>query len=168
MIIMSFDLSTSCSGYGVFKDGELIDYGAIKPIGDDWRERIMDETMKIAALLRRYNPDRVYAEDVPLPPGAFTLQKLGAVQGMFLSLCAGFRLKPVFLLPNEWRREIGIYDGTRNGLKRDVLKEKAVKMANEKFGLDLKWIKPGSKKNDDDIAEAILIGYSQISQNHME
>ena len=168
MIIMSFDLSTSCSGYGVFKDGELIDYGAIRPVGDDWRDRIMDETMKIAALFRQYKPDKVYAEEVPLPPGAFTLQKLGAVQGMFLSLCAGFRLKPTFLLPNEWRREIGIYDGTREGLKRDVLKEKAVHMANEKFGLDLKWVKLGSKKNDDDIAEALLIGYSQISQNHIK
>ena len=30
-------------------------------------------------------------------------------------------------------------------------------MANNKFNLNLKWISPSSKFNDDDIAEAILI-----------
>ena len=52
-------------------------------------------------------------------------------------------------------------------MTRDVLKEKAVRMANEIFGLDLVWVKPNSTKNDDDIAEAILIGWAVVqSQNH--
>ena len=40
-------------------------------------------------------------------------------------------------------------------------------MANEIFGLELKWYGPKSKKSEDDEAEALLIAYSQIiSQNH--
>lgn len=163
MIYCGLDLSTSCSGYSIFEDNNLIAYGAIKPKGDDWRERIMDETMQLAALLRKYNPDKLYIEDVPKKPGNNTLLKLGAVHGMILSLCAGFKLNPTLLLPNEWRRKIGLYDGTRNGLKREVLKEKAVRMVNDVFNLELKWVKPNSKLNDDDIAEAILIAYSQIA-----
>lgn len=163
MIYCGLDLSTSCSGYSIFSDNNLIAYGVIKPKGDDWRDRIMDETMQLAELFRKYNPDKIYIEDVPKKPGNNTLLKLGAVHGMILSLCAGFKLNPKFLLPNEWRRKIGLYDGTRNGLKREVLKEKAVKMANDIFGLELKWVKPNSKLNDDDIAEAILIAYSQIA-----
>lgn len=163
MISIGLDLSTSCSGYGVFEDNKLIVYGAIKPKGDDWRDRIMDETMQLATLLREYKPDKLYIEDVPKKPGNNTLLKLGAVHGMILSLCAGFKLGPTFLLPNEWRRKIGLYDGTREGLKREVLKEKAINMANNIFGLDLEWHGVNSKKSQDDIAEAILIAYSQIA-----
>ena len=123
----------------------------------------MDETMQLTRLLKKYKPDKVYVEDVPKKPGNSTLLKLGAVHGMILSLCAGFKLEPVFLLPNEWRRRLGLYDGTRAGLKREVLKEKAVNMANSVFELELAWCGPTSKKSDDDIAEAILIAYSQIA-----
>lgn len=163
MIICGLDLSTSLSGYSIFSDGDLMAYGAIKPKGDNWRDRIMDETMKLVVLLRKYNPDKIYIEDVPKKPGNSTLLKLGAVHGMILSLCAGFKLNPTFLLPNEWRRKIGLYDGTREGLKREVLKEKAVRMANDVFGLDLEWHGANSKKSQDDVAEAILIAYSQIA-----
>ena len=122
---------------------------------------------QIGSHIREHHPDEVYMEDVPRKPGANTLMKLGAVQGMILSLCAGFRLKPTFLLPTVWRRELGMFDGTRKGMTRDVLKEKAVRMANEIFGLDLVWVKPNSTKNMDDEAEAVLIGWAVVqSQNH--
>ena len=45
---------------------------------------------------------------------------------------------------------------------RLALKERAVKMANQLFGLDLQYISKYSKKNQDDIAEAILIGYAHL------
>lgn len=166
--IIALDASTSCTGYAVFEDDQLVAYGKIKPNGDDWRDRIMDETLELAALIREYHPRVIIAEDLPLKPGANTLQKLGAVHGMILSLCAGFRIKPMFILPTNWRHELGMFDGTRAGMKRDVMKEKAVHMANEQFGLNLQWISPTSSKNDDDVAEAILIGWSYVikSQNH--
>ena len=67
-----------------------------------------------------------------------------------------------FVLPQKWRSDIGIFDGTREGTKRDVLKKKSVEKANELFGLDLNWVSPSSSKNDDDISDAILLGWSQI------
>ena len=166
--IIALDASTSCTGYAVFEDEQLVTYGKIKPNGNDWRDRIMDETLELAALIREYHPRVIIAEDLPLKPGANTLQKLGAVHGMILSLCAGFRIKPMFILPTNWRHELGMFDGTRAGMKRDVMKEKAVYMANKQFGLDLQWISPTSSKNDDDVAEAVLIGWSYVikSQNH--
>lgn len=166
--IMALDASTSCTGVSVFDGSELVYYGKIKLHGDDWRDRIMDETMELAALIREHCPQVIIAEDVPLKDGKQTIVKLGAVHGMILSLCAGFKIKPIFLLPSEWRHDIGLFDGTRAGMKRDVMKEKAVHMANELFGLDLQWISPTSSKNDDDVAESILIGYGQIvkAKNH--
>lgn len=162
--IIALDASTSCTGYAVFENEWLIAYGKIKPHGDTWRDRLMDETMELAALFREYVPDVVVAEDVPLKDGKQTIVKLGAVHGMILSLCAGFKLEPVFVLPSTWRHKLGMFDGTRAGMKRDAMKEKAVHMANELFGLDLQWVSPTSTKNDDDTAEAVLIGYSHVKK----
>ena len=168
MISIGIDASTSCTGVAVFDDKELIKYGAIKPKGADWRERLANESITLAKILNKYKPEVLYIEDVPRKPGSNTLVKLGAVHGMILCLCAGYKLTPTFLLPSDWRRDLGMYDGTREGTHRDVLKEKAVKMANEVFGLSLVWAGTTSKKSDDDIAEAVLIAWSQIvkSQNH--
>lgn len=164
MIICGLDCSTSCTGWAIFDNNELRAYGAIKPKGDDWRDRVMDLTMQLSDIFHKYRPEIVYAEDVPMKKGSLTIEKLGAVQGVVLALCAGYKIHPCFLLPSKWRGDLNLFDGTRNGLQRDVLKKKAIEMANEEFGLNLTWVAPSSKKNDDDIAESILIAYSQIKK----
>lgn len=47
---------------------------------------------------------------------------------------------------------------------RAALKERAVKLANELFNLNLLFVNKNSKQNQDDIAEAILIGYSYLKK----
>ena len=169
MIIFGIDASTSSTGYSVFKDNILIDHGRLTPKSKEWRDRIMEESLMIAKLFKQYKPETLYIEDVPMKPGSKTLEKLGAVQGMILCLCAGYKVNPVFLLPSVWRRDIDMFDGSREGTRREILKEKAIQKANELFDLDLKWFGPTSKKSEDDEAEGILVAYSQIlkSQNHV-
>ena len=164
MIICGIDASTSCTGWSIFKDDKLITYGAIKPHGEDWRGRVMDLTMALSEIFKIHRPNIIYMEDVPMKKGSLTIEKLGAVQGVVLALCAAYKIKPCFLLPSKWRSDLNLFDGTRAGLQRDVLKKKAIEMVNEEFGLNLTWVAPSSKKNDDDIAESILIAYSQIKQ----
>lgn len=164
MIVCGLDPSTSCTGWSIFDDDRLVAYGAIKPKGDDWRDRVMELTLELSAIFKKYRPEVLYEEDVPMKKGSLTIEKLGAVQGAILALCAAYKIKPNFLLPSKWRGELNLFDGTRQGLQRDILKKKAIEMANEKFGLDLVWFAPSSKKNMDDIAESILIAYSQIKK----
>lgn len=164
MTVCGIDASTSCTGWSIFIDGQLIEYGAIKPKGDDWRDRIMALTMDVTHVFKQYHPSILYIEDIPLKKGSLTIEKLGAVQGAILALCAAYKIKPCFLLPSKWRGDLNLFDGTKAGLQRDVLKKKAIEMANQEFGLNLAWVAPSSKKNDDDIAESILIAYSQIKK----
>ena len=169
--IIGLDCSTSATGYSVFDRNGLIAYGVIKPKSKDWRERIEELSVKLSEIFIKYRPVRAYIADVPLKPGNSTILKLGAVQGMVLAVCAQYNCRPNFLLPSDWRGELGLYDGTRQGTHRDVLKQKAVQTVNDEFGIKLKWVAPKSKLNEDDTAEAILIAYSQIlkwknSQNH--
>lgn len=139
------DASTTAIGWSRFIDGRLIDYGLIKCKSKDWRERIKLESKELPKIIA--NADIIVAEDAPLKPGASTIQKLGGVQGMILTICAD--KKTEFILPSVWRSKLCLFDGTKDGMKRDAMKKKAIEMANKEFGLSL---------DSDDIAEAILIG----------
>ena len=117
-------------------------------------------------LFEQYRPQKIYMEDVPMKDGKSTIMKLGAVQGMAICLAAQYNVDIQFLLPSEWRSELGLFDGTRQGTHREVLKKKAVETANKLFGLNLLWVKEKSKQNEDDESEALLIAYSQIKPKH--
>lgn len=160
---MGLDCSTSCTGYGIFDDTDLIAYGAIKPRGKlQWQDRIREEWGELCRIVEKYKPEKVYVENIPLKDGKLTIQKLGAVQGMVLSLCAQYDMEVCFLLPSEWRGKLNLFDGTREGLQREILKQKAIEMVNKEFGLNLTWVAPKSKLNEDDTAEGILVAWSQI------
>lgn len=166
MIVMGIDGSTSSSGWAIFESEECkrIASGRIQPKGENWRDKIEQEWSAFVQILEQYHPSKIYMEDVPMKDGKPTILKLGAVQGMAICLAAQYGIEIQFLLPSEWRSGLGLYDGTRQGTHRDVLKRKAVETANKLFNLELKWVKEKSKKNEDDEAEALLIAYSQIKQ----
>lgn len=164
MVIMGVDGSTTSSGWAIFEsDGcKRIASGRIKTKGEDWRDKIEYEWMMFSQIIQKYQPKKIYMEDVPMKDGKPTILKLGAVQGMAICLAAQYDVEIQFLLPSEWRSGLGLFDGTRQGTKREILKKKAVETANKLFGLDLVWVKEKSKLNEDDEAEAVLIAYSQI------
>lgn len=164
MIVMGIDGSTTSSGWAIFESNECrrIASGRIQFNDKDWRERIFKEWKIFDKIIKKYNPEKIYMEDVPMKDGKTTILKLGSVQGMAICLASQYNIEIKFLLPNEWRSGLGLYDGTRQGTHRDVLKKKAVETANKLFNLDLLWVKEKSKKNEDDEAEALLIAYSQI------
>ena len=163
MIAIGLDASTTCTGYSVFDNGELVTYGCIKPGGEKWRYRLLNEGPMLRQLFEQWNPDIVYMENVPLVNRQMeTLVILGAVQGYIIGIASSLGINIEFLYPNTWRKEVQLFDGTRKGETRDAMKEKAVNKANELFGLELQWVKPKSIKNQDDIAEAILIAYSKV------
>lgn len=168
MIVMGVDSSTRSTGYSIFKDKELIDYGVIKPEGNDWHERIVNQGPELVKILTKYHPDKIYMEDVPLKAqNPKVLVQLGAVQGYFYGLAASFNIPICFLLPSEWRSPMGLFDGTKNGTKRAEMKRKSVEKANELFGLNLVWKSPSSKFNEDDISDSVLVAYSQVKIRHI-
>lgn len=164
MIYVGIDASTSSTGVSVFDNNKLIYYTTIKGIGNDWRERLFSQGKKITEIINTYSPNCVYMEDVPLKKtgGLQTLVILGAVQGFIYGIMASYSIPIYFLSPTKWRSDLNMFDGTQDGKKRDVLKEKAVNLVNKLFNINLVWAGPNSKKSEDDVAEAILVAFSQI------
>ena len=170
MIIMGIDGSTTSSGWSIFESEgcHRLDSGRIQFNDKDWRERILKEWKVFNKIIQKYRPEKIYIEDVPMKDGKATILKLGSVQGMAICLASQYNIEIQFLLPSDWRSCLGLYDGTRQGTHREVLKKKAVETANKLFGLNLLWVKEKSKKNEDDEAEALLIAYSQIISKNID
>ena len=164
MVVMGIDGSTTSSGWAVFESEGCVRIasGRIKTKGEGWREKIEYEWTMFGQIIEKYCPERIFMEDVPMKDGKPTILKLGAVQGMAICLAAQYGVDIQFLLPSEWRSGLGLFDGTRQGTLREILKKKAVETANKLFNLNLLWVKEKSKQNEDDEAEALLIAYSQI------
>lgn len=154
MIVLGIDASTTATGFAVLDDGELIHCGLIKPKSDDWRYRVKEITRVLEEIIEEYHPSTIMLEDVPLESkNVQTLYKLSVLQGYISKMCDEESVDLCLQTPTKWRQKLGMFDGTKEGKKREVLKLKAVQMANNMFELEL-------KKTHDDIAEAILVGYS--------
>lgn len=159
VVFCGIDASSTCTGVAVFENEKLVYYSAIRPEGDSWRERIFNEGTPLDEIFKKYQPHKIFMEDVPLSPsgGYKTAIILGAVQGFVYGVACNNNIPIEFVSPSHWRSQAGLYDGTQQGKKREILKQKAIAMANDKFNLNLSWNGLHSKHSDDDIAEAILI-----------
>ena len=165
MKIIALDASTTSTGVAIFDDIELMYYTTLQPPGKlEWHERLVWQGQYLSNIIKKYEPTELVMEDVPLQKqgGVKTLMMLGAVQGYILGLASSFGISVKYYFPNQWRSELGIYTGRREDTKREVLKQKAVELVNKKFNLELVWNGPNSKKSQDDVAEAILIGAVRV------
>lgn len=141
MKILSLDLSTKSSGFAVFEDEVLVDYGVIKNTDKDIlvRGNYMAEFVRL--LCEKYGKfDLVGIEELKVLSNQSTLVKLAQVQGMVLRELKDQVVK--FIMPTVWRKSFELND------KRAEAKAKAIKLCNE-LGYEVEC---------DDDAEAILLG----------
>ena len=163
---MGIDASTTCTGISVFDDKNLIYSTEIKAKSDEWHQRLIEQKNQIEKIIKKYKPVMAYMEDVPLESRSNkNLLLLGAVHGFIFDICINFDIKIEYISPTVWRSRLNMFDGTKDGRKREVLKKKAILMANSLFNLKLEWYGSKSKRTQDDQAEAILIAWSKIINN---
>lgn len=164
---MGLDGSTKSSGWCIFDDDKLIHYDKIVITDKDlkWRERIVIMMQKVATIAQRYNVEEICVE-IPVKSLANvnTLEQLFSLHGAILGMASALHIKFTPIDVATWRSYTGISEGIprKEKNKRFILKERSVKLANELYNLDLKWILKTSKLNDDDISDAILIAHTVI------
>lgn len=159
MYYLGIDASTKSTGYSVYKDNRLIEYGLIRSNLDDCFDRIEEIYNGCKKIFEKYEVEFVFIEDVPMA-GAVnkrTAEKLILLQGAIFSLCLQFDCGFVQLEPSHWRRLSGV-KAEKN--RREFQKKAAIELVVEKYGFDYKWIdgKTDDKSGDSDVCEAILIG----------
>lgn len=158
-MILSLDLSSKSSGFAVYDNATLVDYGCITASSTDVVKRIEKITSEIEEkVLKQYSIDEVIMEEVLPSVGhnsntnvwkALTWLQASVV----LMLHKNYpKVKKTFILPNSWRAKCGIHTG--RGITRQTLKAADIQFVKDTYNIEV----------NDDIADAILIGYSQVNE----
>lgn len=192
MWILGLDMSTQKTGYAIFEDNQLYDYGCFEMLSTtekDWRKRITYMAHELGELMQQYDHkiEKVYIEDVPpIINNSQTVKTLGALQGIVLGVMGVFGVDVEFIPVETWKNKLNInlshckeYNQAKRELKGDKKdieklkgkvkayeKKMSIDLVNHKFGIDLAWKSAGSKQNDDDIADAINIVASMIYDDY--
>lgn len=159
MEILALDLSTKSTGWCVFQNNKLIDYGCLTASSFNNIERIKVITKKIKKILEQYpNIKKVIIEEVRPENNQYGVGNLHTHKVlMWLQASLIFMLdenfsstKVEYVYPNEWRAACGIHTG--RGIKRKELKAADIAFVKRKYNIEV----------NDDIADAIGIGYAYI------
>lgn len=163
MKILSLDLSTKSTGYAVFDNNSLIDYGCITASSTDVIKRIQKIINEIKNILTKHNEiETIIVEEVRPENGQRGVGNLRTHKVlMWLQAALEFLIHDNFssasvkyIYPSEWRKICGIRTG--KGIKRDQLKKADIQFAKDKYNITV----------NDDIADAIGIGFAHIGLNN--
>lgn len=190
MKVLSLDMASQKTGYALYNDSQLIDYGLwdlSQTKEKDWRKRITIMAQHISDFCDGQDIDMILAEDVvPSLNNSQTVKVLSALQGMLISLGIAHKIEVKFVSVATWKSKLNLqldkssegramtkrvkvnypkqYDKFHSWVK-GWGKKISVDYANYTFGLDLIYKSPSSKSNQDDIADAINIGWSVMGEN---
>lgn len=159
MTILALDASTKSTGYAIFSDTELKDYGCITNSSTILMKRIeymvqeIDKILSNNTDIKKIVMEEVRPEDKSGYSNLKTYKALMYLQGCIQMLLyqKHSKVEIEFVYPSEWRSRCGIHTG--RGVKRDVLKAASIDFVKKTYGLEV----------NDDIADAIGIGYSNHS-----
>ena len=155
MNILSIDASSKSSGYAIFQDTNLIDYGCITASSSDVIKRIQKITNGLKEILQKYEIDKIILEEVRPENGLQNIQTHRVL--MWLQAAIAFmvhdnfpKISIEYVYPSEWRAACGIHTG--RGIRRESLKPADIKFVKDKYKIEV----------NDDIADAIGIGHAFV------
>lgn len=168
-MILGLDLATTKTGYAILNnDKSLLCHGAIRTLSKEPLDRITEIYLFLEDILTQYDIHVIAVEDVPLTQrnNLKVGKDLCILQGAICALSIRYNKQFILYSPTSWRSIVGTYDGTREGTKRAIQKEKAVHMVNDLYNLEFEYYENETKTKitNDDEAEAILIALAYIEE----
>jgi Holliday junction resolvasome RuvABC endonuclease subunit len=156
MKILALDLSTKSTGWAVFDNSKLLDYGCVTATSTNVLNRIEKITDELKIIYDRYTPDNIIVEEVLPEDVEHNQQVFKALMYMQASVALAFNKrgkKLEFYTVNEWRKQCGIRTG--RGIKRNVVKAADMKFVEDNYNI----------KANDDVCDAICIGHVYTHQS---
>jgi Holliday junction resolvasome RuvABC endonuclease subunit len=153
--LLSIDSSTTNTGYAVFENGSLMDFGTIdKRKMKDKEERFEQMMLDIWHLLEREQPHIVVIELTVVCRNADTQRKLTEILGNVRLWCKLNGKEYNELRPTNWRKLICGEDEKIPKAREDC-KNWSMEKINYLYGVEV---------TNDDISDAILIGRAYINK----
>ena len=155
MKILALDQSTRITGWAIYNDEELEDYGKIDVSKThELGERLYAIRHLIQKMIEEFNIDKVILEDIYMDGqrvnNVQTFKALAEVFGVLYELCIEIDIPVEAVLAGTWKSTLGIKGKTRPEQKRA-----AQAWVAENYGI----------KAVQDIADAICIGSHYLKTN---
>jgi len=148
MKLISFDQSTTNTGYSVFVDKKLYSYATLKntSIKDDETSRLYKMIKLIEDVIIRHNPDKVLIEDIYQTNIKKGFKALPRLQGGLIYLLKEKKIEFEIIHSTSWKSWFGI-----SGCRK-YQKEKSIRMVKDIYKIAV----------SEDEADAINMGYFYI------
>lgn len=153
--LLTLDQATTCTGWALWLNGELSDFGHLTPQGD-YLERIVQLRAWVLFNIEHHNKNiKIVIEDIQLQtnPGdnksqnVLIYKKLAHAQGVLLELLTALKIEYEIMSSSTWKSRCGI-----KGTVRSEQKKNAQKFVTEIYKI----------KTTQDEADAICIGHAVL------
>lgn len=144
--ILALDQSSRISGFAVFTDGKLTEYGTFTMDDSSIPVRLVKIRNKVIELVEKYNIDKILLEDIQMQQqvnNVTTYKVLAQVLGVLEELCAEKGLPHEVIHSQTWKSALDIKGRDRATQKRNA----------QQYVLDTYGVKPAQ-----DAADAICVG----------
>jgi Holliday junction resolvasome RuvABC endonuclease subunit len=145
--LLAIDQASVTSGYAIFKDGKLVDYGKFTFNDDVIAERLVKIRTKVLELIAEHDIDEVAFEDIQMQGNVAnnvqTFKVLSEVFGVISETLQEKKMKYTVVMSGTWKSTLGIKGRTRPEQKRN-----AQEYVLNKYGV----------KAIQDVCDAICIG----------
>lgn len=122
--LLAIDQASVTSGYAVFKDGKLVDYGKFTFNDDVIAERLVKIRTKVQELIKEYDIDEVAFEDIQMQGNVAnnvqTFKVLSEVFGVVSETLQEMKMKYTVVMAGTWKSTLGIKGRTRPEQKRNA------------------------------------------------
>lgn len=161
MNILSLDCSTKSTGWAIYIDKKLSNYGLITSSSTDLIKRIHKMVDEINILIKDNKIEKIILEEVRPETGVQNLKTHRALMWLQGALAIMVhdnypKVETIYMYPSEWRKSCKIKTG--RGVVRETVKQHDIRFVEETFGI----------KVGDDIADAIGIGYAHLHPDGKE
>lgn len=120
--ILALDQATHISGYAVFSNKELIDYGIFEAMGENDIERCAQVKQWLISLIDQYEIDFIGLEGIQYQAaaGVTTFETLARLQGILMVTCYEEQKSYKVVNTNTWRLHCGVRGKSRVDKKRSM------------------------------------------------
>ena len=120
--ILALDQATHVSGYAVFNNKNLIEYGAFEALGENDIERSVQVKSWMISLIDQFDVDFVGLEGIQyqIAAGVTTFESLARLQGILAATCVEEKIPYKIAPTNTWRLHCGVQGRSRPDRKRSM------------------------------------------------
>ena len=121
---LALDQSSRITGYAVFENAKLIDYGKFSVNDEDIGVRLMKIRQEVDKLIKQYQVDEVVFEDIQMQGNVTnnvqTFKTLAEVFGVIYELVTELNLPNTAILSSSWKSTLQVKGRTRPEQKRNA------------------------------------------------